>query len=294
MSATGRHFLQIPGPTNVPERVLLAMARSTIDHRGPEFAEMGFEVLEGIKRVARTSGPVVIFPSSGTGAAEASLVNVLSPGDRILIFETGWFSHIAWRVVAERLGLAVDYVPGAWRTGASPDILEQRLRDDAGHGIKAVVVVHNETSTGVVSRIGDLRRAMNRTGHPALLIVDAISSLGSIEYRHEDWEVDVMVCGVAERPDGAARARLQCGFREGPAREQGRPDAEVLLGLAGDAQGQRFGILPIHPGNQSPVWVAGSAPDAAGRGSRQRVAPARAPRSRCQSRSTRVGLGTRS
>jgi alanine-glyoxylate transaminase / serine-glyoxylate transaminase / serine-pyruvate transaminase len=195
MSGTGRHFLQIPGPTNVPERVLLAMARSTIDHRGPEFAEMGFEVLEGIKRVARTSGPVVIFPSSGTGAAEASLVNVLSPGDRILIFETGWFSHIAWRVVAERLGLAVDYVPGAWRRGASPDILEQRLRDDAGHGIKAVVVVHNETSTGVVSRIGDLRRAINRTGHQALLIVDAVSSLGSIEYRHDDWEVDVMVCG---------------------------------------------------------------------------------------------------
>lgn len=195
MSGTGRHFLQIPGPTNVPERVLLAMARSTIDHRGSEFAEMGLEVLEGIKRVARSSGPVVIFPSSGTGAVEAALVNTLSPSDRVLVFETGWFSHIAWRVVAERLGLAVDYVPGTWRRGASPDILKQRLADDAGHDIKAVVVVHNETSSGVVSRIGDLRRAMNLTGHPALLIVDAISSLGSIEYRHDDWEVDVTVCG---------------------------------------------------------------------------------------------------
>ncbi|HKY21848.1 MAG TPA: aminotransferase class V-fold PLP-dependent enzyme [Vicinamibacterales bacterium] len=195
MKTTGRHFLQIPGPTNVPERVLLAMSRSTVDHRGPEFAQMGLEVLEGIRRAFRTTGPVVIFPSSGTGAAEAALVNTLSPGDRVLIFETGWFSHVAWRVVAEKLGLTVDYVSGTWRRGASPDTLEQRLREDTGHDIKAVVIVHNETSTGVVSRIGDLRRAMNRTGHPALLIVDAISSLGSIDVRHDDWEIDVTVCG---------------------------------------------------------------------------------------------------
>lgn len=195
MTHTGRHFLQIPGPTNVPERVLLAMSRSTVDHRGPDFAEMGLEVLERIRKAFRTSGPVVIFPSSGTGAAEAALVNTLSPGDRILIFETGWFSHVAWRVVAEKLGLTVDYVPGTWRRGASPETLEQRLRDDAGQDIKAVVVVHNETSTGVVSRIADLRRAMNRTGHPALLIVDAISSLGSIDVRHDDWQIDVTVCG---------------------------------------------------------------------------------------------------
>jgi len=195
MTHTGRHFLQIPGPTNVPERVLLAMSHSTVDHRGPDFAEMGLEVLQGIRKAFRTSGPVVIFPSSGTGAAEAALVNTLSPGDRVLIFETGWFSHVAWRVVAEKLGLAVDYVPGTWRRGASPDTLEERLRADAGHAIKAVVIVHNETSTGVVSRIGDLRRAMNRTGHPALLIVDAISSLGSIDVRHDDWEIDVTVCG---------------------------------------------------------------------------------------------------
>lgn len=195
MRGTGRHFLQIPGPTNVPERVLLAMARPTIDHRGPEFAAVGLEVLQGLRGIFRTTGPVVIFPSSGTGAAEAALVNTLSPGDRILIFETGWFSHVAWRVVAERLGLVVDYVPGTWRRGASPETLEERLREDAGHTLKAVIVVHNETSTGVVSRIGDLRRVMNRCAHPALLIVDAISSLGSIDLEHDRWEVDVTVCG---------------------------------------------------------------------------------------------------
>ena len=195
MTHTGRHFLQIPGPTNVPDRVLKEIAQATIDHRGPEFADLGVEVLERLKGVFRTRGPVVVFPASGTGAAEAALVNTLSPGDRILIFETGWFSHIAWRQVAERLGLNVEYVPGTWRRGASPETLEQRLKDDTARELKAVVVVHNETSTGVVSRIADLRRAMNRTGHPALLIVDAISSLASIDLRHDDWEIDVTVCG---------------------------------------------------------------------------------------------------
>ena len=195
MTHTGRHFLQIPGPTNVPDRVLREIAMATIDHRGPEFAELGLEVLDRLRGVFRTRGPVVVFPASGTGAAEAALVNTLSPGDRVLIFETGWFSHIAWRQVAERLGLAVEYVPGSWRHGASPEALEERLRKDAGRELKAVVVVHNETSTGVVSRIGDLRRAMTRSGHPALLIVDAISSLASIDVRHDEWEVDVTVCG---------------------------------------------------------------------------------------------------
>ncbi|MEO5739903.1 MAG: aminotransferase class V-fold PLP-dependent enzyme [Vicinamibacterales bacterium] len=195
MTHTGRHFLQIPGPTNVPDRVLKEIAQATIDHRGPEFADLGLEVLERLKAVFRTRGPVVVFPSSGTGAAEAALVNTLSPGDRILIFETGWFSHIAWRQVAERLGLIVEYVPGTWRRGASPESLEQRLKDDTARELKAVVVVHNETSTGVVSRIADLRRAINRTAHPALLIVDAISSLASIDLKHDEWEIDVTVCG---------------------------------------------------------------------------------------------------
>ncbi len=179
----------------MPDRVLREIAQPTIDHRGPEFADLGLEVLERLKTVFRTKGQVVVFPASGTGAAEAALVNTLSPGDRILIFETGWFSHVAWRQVAERLGVIVDYVPGTWRRGASPETLEQRLKDDAGRAVKAVVIVHNETSTGVVSRIADLRRAINRTGHPALLIVDAISSLASIDLRHDDWEIDVTVCG---------------------------------------------------------------------------------------------------
>jgi alanine-glyoxylate transaminase/serine-glyoxylate transaminase/serine-pyruvate transaminase len=192
---SGRHFLQIPGPTNVPDRVLREIAMPTIDHRGPDFAELGLEVLERLKGIFRTRGHVVVFPSSGTGAAEAALVNTLSPGDRILIFETGWFSHVAWRQVAERLGVAVEYVPGTWRRGASPDTLEQQLKDDTAHTLKAVVVVHNETSTGVVSRIPDIRRAMNRSGHPALLIVDGISSVGSIDLRHDEWEIDVTVCG---------------------------------------------------------------------------------------------------
>jgi alanine-glyoxylate transaminase / serine-glyoxylate transaminase / serine-pyruvate transaminase len=195
MIHTGRHFLQIPGPTNVPDRILRAMAQPVIDHRGPEFAKLGKEILEGIRSIFQTTSPVVIYPSSGTGSCEAALVNTLSPGDRILIFETGWFSHIAWRRTAEKLGINVDYVPGTWRRGASPSEVEARLIADSQHEMKAVVVVHNETSTGVTSRIGEIRRAMNRARHPALLIVDAISSLGSIDYRHDEWEVDVTVTG---------------------------------------------------------------------------------------------------
>jgi alanine-glyoxylate transaminase/serine-glyoxylate transaminase/serine-pyruvate transaminase len=167
----------------------------TIDHRGPEFAQMTRGILEALRPVFQTRGPVVIYPSSGTGACEAALMNTLSPGDRILIMETGWFSHIAWRHPAEKIGVQVDYVPGSWRRGASPEELEGRLRADTAHAITAVVVVHNETSTGVTSRIGDIRRAMNSARHPALLIVDTISSLGSIDYRHDEWEVDVTVAG---------------------------------------------------------------------------------------------------
>jgi len=191
---TGRHFLQIPGPTNVPDRILRAMDHPVIDHRGPEFAALAREVLDGLRPVFKTSGPVIIFPSSGTGAAEAALVNTLSPGERILIFETGHFSQV-WRGIAERLGLVVEYVPGNWRGGASDVDLEHRLTADDRHTFKAVVVVHNETSTGVTSRIGPLRTVMNRVGHPALLIVDAVSSLGSIDFRQDEWQVDVTVVG---------------------------------------------------------------------------------------------------
>jgi len=190
---SGRHFLQIPGPTNVPDRVLRAMAQPVIDHRGPEFARLALEIQEHVRDVFATNGPVVIFPSSGTGACEAAFVNTVSPGDRVLICETGWFSHIAWRRVAEKLGLIVDYLPGTWRVGASASDVETQLTSDTAHAIKAVVVVHNETSTGVTSRINDIRRAIDRAHHPALLIVDTISSLGSIDYKHDEWQVDVTV-----------------------------------------------------------------------------------------------------
>lgn len=183
---SGRHFLQIPGPTNVPERVLRAMGRPTIDHRGPEFATLALDLLDRLRLVFQTAGPVVVYPSSGTGAWEAALVNTLSPGDRVLAFETGHFATL-WRDLAVNLGLRVDFVPGDWRHGADPALVADHLRDDT----KAVMVVHNETSTGVRSRIPELRAAM--ADHPALLMVDTISSLGSMDYRHDEWGVDVTV-----------------------------------------------------------------------------------------------------
>lgn len=191
---SGRHFLQIPGPTNVPDRVLRAMDFPTIDHRGPDFARLGREVLEGLKPVFGTRGPVVIYPASGTGAWEAALVNTLSPGDRVLMFETGQFATL-WRQLAERLELEVDFVPGDWRHGVDPAQVEARLAEDRGHTIKAVCAVHNETSTGVTTRIDAVRKAIDAAGHPALLLVDTISSLGSIDYRHDEWGVDVTVAG---------------------------------------------------------------------------------------------------
>jgi len=194
MIHTGRHFLQIPGPTNVPDRILRAMDQPVIDHRGPEFAKLALAVLEGMRGIFQTSGRVVVYPSSGTGGCEAALVNTLSPGDRVLIFETGNFSQL-WQRVAEKIGLNVEYVPGNWRRGASPADLAARLGSDKSHELKAVVVVHNETSTGVTSRIAELRRAMNGLRHPALLIVDTVSSLACMDYRHDEWEVDVSVCG---------------------------------------------------------------------------------------------------
>jgi alanine-glyoxylate transaminase/serine-glyoxylate transaminase/serine-pyruvate transaminase len=194
MMHSGRHFLQIPGPTNVPERILRAIDRQVIDHRGPEFAKLGKEVLEGVKKVFQTTGPVFIYPASGTGAWEAAIVNTLSPGGRVLLFETGHFSNL-WCQLAKKFGIDVEYVPGTWRTGADPAEVEARLHADAGHTFKAVMVVHNETSTGVTSRVPEIRQAMNRAHHPALLFVDTISSLASIDYRHDEWEVDVTVGG---------------------------------------------------------------------------------------------------
>jgi alanine-glyoxylate transaminase/serine-glyoxylate transaminase/serine-pyruvate transaminase len=189
---SGRHFLQIPGPTNVPDRVLRALSKPTIDHRGPEFTELSLEVLAGLQRIFQTSTPVVVYPSSGTGAWEAALVNTLSPGDRVLMFETGHFATL-WRNIAIAFGLEVDFIPTNWRHGVKPEVVEEKLAQDRDHQIKSVMVVHNETSTGVTSRIPLIRQAMDRAGHPALLMVDTISSLGSIDYRHDEWGVDVTV-----------------------------------------------------------------------------------------------------
>jgi alanine-glyoxylate transaminase/serine-glyoxylate transaminase/serine-pyruvate transaminase len=192
--AAGRHFLQIPGPTNVPDRVLRAIDFPTMDHRSPDFGRLGKEVLEGMKRVFKTTSHVIIYPASGTGAWEAALVNALSPGDKILMYETGHFATL-WQKMAKRLGLVPEFIAGDWRSGADPQAIEARLREDKAHSIKAVCVVHNETATGVVSRIAEVRRAIDAARHPALFMVDTISSLGSIDYRHDEWGVDVTVGG---------------------------------------------------------------------------------------------------
>jgi alanine-glyoxylate transaminase/serine-glyoxylate transaminase/serine-pyruvate transaminase len=189
---TGWHFLQIPGPTNTPDRVLRAMHRAVIDHRGAEFSELGHEILEKVRAIFQTTGRVIIYPSSGSGAWEAAIVNTLSPGDPVLIFETGHFSDL-WRRIAERFGLQVEYVPGNWRRGVPATEVAARLGADDRHAFKAVMVVHNETSTGVTSSIPEIRRAIDQVGHPALLMVDAVSSLGSMDYRHDEWGVDVTV-----------------------------------------------------------------------------------------------------
>jgi len=193
-AAPGRHFLQIPGPTNVPDRVLRAMDYPTMDHRGPAFADVGGKALEGMKSIFKTEGRVVIYPASGTGAWEAALVNTLSPGDKVLMYETGHFATL-WNTLAQRLGLEPEFIAGDWRHGADPEAIEERLRADSGHAIKAVCVVHNETSTGSVTQVPEIRRSIDAAGHPALLMVDTISSLASLDYRHDEWGVDVTVAG---------------------------------------------------------------------------------------------------
>lgn len=188
----GRHFLQIPGPSPVPDRVLRAMDMPVIDHRSAEFGALGKAVLAGTQKIFKTSGAVIIFPSSGTGAWEAAIVNTLSPGDKVLMVETGHFATL-WQQMAARWGIDVEFLAGDWRRGVDPVAIEERLTKDVAHAIKAVMVVHNETSTGATSRIGEVRAAMDRAGHPALLMVDTISSLGSVDFRHDEWKVDVSV-----------------------------------------------------------------------------------------------------
>ncbi len=194
MRTPGRHFLQIPGPTNVPDRILRAMDMPTMDHRSPAFGALGRRVLDGMKTIFKCSGPVIIYPASGTGAWEAALVNTLSPGDAVLMYETGHFASL-WRGLASRLGLEPEFLQGDWRSGLHPEAIEDRLREDREHRIKAVCVVHNETSTGCATRIDAVRKAMDAAGHPALLMVDTISSLASIDFRQDEWGVDVTVGG---------------------------------------------------------------------------------------------------
>ena len=191
---SGRHFLQIPGPTNVPDRVLRAIDRQTIDHRGPEFQQLGLDVQKGLKRIFKTEGTVIIYPSSGTGAWEAALVNTLNAGDSVLMYETGHFATL-WMTLAKRLGLNPEFIPGNWRTGVDVSVLEERLIADRSHALKAVCVVHNETSSAITSHIELIRKAIDRCKHPALLMVDTVSGLGSIDYRHDEWGVDVSVSG---------------------------------------------------------------------------------------------------
>jgi alanine-glyoxylate transaminase / serine-glyoxylate transaminase / serine-pyruvate transaminase len=191
----GRHFLQIPGPTPVPDRVLRAMDTPLIDHRGPEFAKVARRALDGIKTIFKTTNPVIIYTATGTGAWEAALVNTLSPGDRVLMVETGQFATL-WKRMAENLGLKPEFIPTDWRIGAEPAVIEAKLKDDKAHQIKAVCVLHNETATGCLSPINEIRKAIDRAGHPALLMVDTISSLASTDYRHDEWGVDVTVGGA--------------------------------------------------------------------------------------------------
>lgn len=193
-SQQGRHFLHIPGPSPIPDRVLRAMDMPIIDHRSAEFARLGKAVLEGCKTIFKTQQPVVIYPSSGTGAWEAAIVNTLSPGDTVLMAETGHFATL-WRQIAARFGVNVEFIPGDWRRGADPAAIEARLAEDKARTIKAVMVVHNETSTGATSRIAEIRKAIDAAGHPALFMVDTISSLASVDYRHDEWQVDVTVSG---------------------------------------------------------------------------------------------------
>ena len=190
----GRHFLQIPGPTNVPDRVLRAMDNPTMDHRGPDFGRLGTQILTNLRKIFQTEGHVVIYPASGTGAWEAALANTLSPGDAVLMCRTGWFASL-WKEMAERLGLKPEFIDTDWRRGADVEAIGAALAKDTAHRIKAVCVVHNETSTGCTSRIDEVRAAMDAAKHPALLLVDTISSLASIDYRHDEWGVDVTVAG---------------------------------------------------------------------------------------------------
>ena len=288
MIHSGRHFLQIPGPTNVPDRVLRAMAQPTMDHRGPEFGELGRAVLRDVRAVFKTKQPVVIYPASGTGAWEAALVNTLSPGDTVLMVETGQFAAL-WEQMAKRLGLNVELLPTDWRHGADPNAIEDRLRRDTRETVKAVCVVHNETSTGVVSRIPLVRKALDAARHPALLLVDTISSLASIDYRMDEWGVDVTVGGSQKGlmlPPGLSFNAIS---EKALAASQAAKLPRSFWAWDDDAQGEQDRVFPVHAGNEPALWLARGARDAGGRGPRKRVRAPRAPRRSHAARRPRVG-----
>ena len=286
----GRHFLQIPGPTPVPDRILRAMDMPVIDHRGPEFGKLGRRVLDGIKTIFKCAGPVIIYPASGTGAWEAALINTMSPGDKVLMFETGHFATL-WKTMALKLGLHPEFIASDWRTGADPAKIEARLREDKAHEIKAVCVVHNETSTGCVTLIDEVRRAIDAAGHPALLMVDTISSLGSIDYRHDEWGVDVTVGGSQKGlmlPPGLSFNAL--GEKALTVAEECEA-AEIVLGLGRDDRQQQDRLLPLHARDQHALRARRSDRHAARGRARERVRAPRPPRRGDAARREGVGPG---
>ena len=253
----GRHFLQIPGPTPVPERILAAMSRQILDHRGLEFQKLGKRVLSGVKSLFKTSGHVIIYPSSGTGAWEAALTNTLSPGDKVLMCETGQFA-VLWGVMAQKLGLKADIITTDWRVAVDGNTIEAKLKADTAHEIKAVCVVHNETSTGCRSRIDDVRKALDALKHPALLMVDTISSLACTDLRHDEWGIDVTVAGSQKGmmlPPGLV---LHGDFGKGARRHQDREAAALLFRLGRHAGEQRQWLLPLYARDRPSLRPRGS------------------------------------
>lgn len=289
-TGTGRHFLQIPGPTNVPDRVLRAMDYPTMDHRGPQFSEVGTKSLEGMRSIFKTKGQVVIYPASGTGAWEAALVNTLSPGDTVLMYETGHFATL-WKKLAENLGLVPEFIEGDWRHGADPQAIEDRLRKDTEGKIKAVCVVHNETSTGCVTQIPEIRAALDAAGHDALLLVDTISSLASLDYRHDEWGVDVTVSGSQKGlmlPPGLSFNAIS---EKALAASKTAGLNKAYWSWAEMAGPNETGYFPYTPGDQ-PAVRSGRGDRYAARGrARQRVCAPPAPRRGDPRRRQGLGAG---
>ncbi len=288
--AAGRHFLHVPGPSNIPDRVLRAIDYPAMDHRSADFGLLGRQVLEALRPVFGTTQPVIVYPSSGTGAWEASLVNTLSPGDTVLMCRTGWFATL-WQEMARKLGLEPRIIETDWRRGADVAAIGAALANDRAQRIKAVCVVHNETSTGSASDIAAVRRAIDDAGHPALLMVDAISSVGSMEYRHDDWGVDVTICGSQKGMMMPPGLGFNAVSRKALEAARTAPAAAQLLGLAADAGDERDRLLSVHAGDQPALRAERGDAHVAGRGAGERLRPARPTRRSDAPRHARLGLG---